>query len=84
MSGVEVKFRPRSGADEDPGLPFPMGKGTRAPPPQAVAPPSLSVFSGVYSRRCPWPGWPIEPAWLLGGSRGKSGPSLSDDGVGEI
>lgn len=33
MSGVEVKFRPRSGADEDPGLPFPMGKGTRAPPP---------------------------------------------------
>lgn len=83
MSGGGVKFRPRSGAAEDPRLPFPMGKGTRAPPPRAVAPPS-AVLRGAYSRRCPWPGRPIEPAWLLGGSGGKSGPSLSEDGVGEI
>ncbi|CAI9168032.1 unnamed protein product [Rangifer tarandus platyrhynchus] len=53
MSGGEVKFRPRSGAGEDPRLPFPMGKGTRAPPPRAVAPPSLRCSGGLTAEDAP-------------------------------
>lgn len=67
----------------DVGFPFPVGKGTLAPPPQAAAPPSLPVL-GAYSRRCPWPGRPIDPTWLLGVAGGKSGPLLPEDGVGKI